>query len=34
MLTGGAIGEVPGAAMGAAITCPDRKVINFHVSTG
>ena len=30
MLTGGAIGEGPGAAAGAAIACPDRKVINFQ----
>ena len=30
MLTGGAIGEGPGAATGAAIACPDRKVINFQ----
>lgn len=29
-LTGGAIGEGPGAATGAAIACPDRKVINFQ----
>ncbi len=30
MLTGGAIGEGPGAAAGAAIACPGRKVINFQ----
>ncbi len=30
MLTGGAIGEGPGAATGAAIGCPGRKVINFQ----
>jgi acetolactate synthase I/II/III large subunit len=30
MLTGGAIGEGPGAAAGAAIACRDRKVINFQ----
>lgn len=30
MLTGGAIGEGPGAATGAAVACPDRKVINFQ----
>lgn len=30
MLTGGAIGEGPGAATGAAIACPGRKVINFQ----
>jgi acetolactate synthase-1/2/3 large subunit len=30
MLTGGAIGEGPGAATGAAIACPNRKVINFQ----
>lgn len=30
MLTGGAIGQGPGAATGAAIACPDRKVINFE----
>jgi acetolactate synthase-1/2/3 large subunit len=30
MLTGGAIGEGPGAATGAAIACPDRKVINYQ----
>ena len=30
MLTGGAIGQGPGAATGAAIACPDRKVINFQ----
>jgi acetolactate synthase I/II/III large subunit len=30
MLTGGAIGEGPSAATGAAIACPDRKVINFQ----
>jgi acetolactate synthase-1/2/3 large subunit len=30
MLTGGAIGEGPGAATGAAIACPHRKVINFQ----
>jgi len=29
-LTGGAIGEGPGAATGAAIACPGRKVINFE----
>jgi len=30
MLTGGAIGEGPGASTGAAIACPDRKVIDFQ----
>lgn len=30
MLTGGAIGEGPGAAAGAALACPGRKVINFE----
>ena len=30
MQTGGAIGEGPGAATGAAIACPERKVINFQ----
>jgi acetolactate synthase-1/2/3 large subunit len=30
MLTGGAIGQGPGAATGAAIACPGRKVINFQ----
>jgi acetolactate synthase-1/2/3 large subunit len=30
MLTGGAIGEGPGAATGAAVACPQRKVINFE----
>jgi acetolactate synthase I/II/III large subunit len=30
MLTGGAIGEGPGAATGAAVACPNRKVINFQ----
>ncbi len=30
MLTGGAIGQGPGAATGAAVACPDRKVINFE----
>ena len=30
MLTGGAIGEGPAAATGAAIACPDRKVINYQ----
>jgi acetolactate synthase-1/2/3 large subunit len=30
MLTGGAIGEGPGAAAGAALACPGRKVINFQ----
>ncbi|SFV32259.1 acetolactate synthase large subunit [Hyphomicrobium facile] len=30
MLTGGAIGQGPGTATGAAIACPDRKVINFE----
>ena len=30
MLTGGAIGQGPSAATGAAIACPDRKVINFQ----
>jgi acetolactate synthase I/II/III large subunit len=30
MLTGGAIGQGPGAATGAAIACPARKVINFQ----
>ena len=30
MLTGGAIGEGPGAATGAAIACPERKVINYQ----
>ena len=30
MLTGGAIGEGPGAATGATIAGPDRKVINFQ----
>ena len=30
MQTGGAIGEGPGAATGAAIACPERKVINFE----
>ncbi len=30
MLTGGAIGQGPGAAAGAAFACPDRKVINFQ----
>ena len=29
-LTGGAIGQGPPAAVGAAIACPDRKVINFQ----
>jgi acetolactate synthase-1/2/3 large subunit len=29
MLTGGAIGQGPGAATGATIACPNRKVINF-----
>ena len=30
MLTGGAIGQGPGAATGATIACPNRKVINFQ----
>jgi acetolactate synthase-1/2/3 large subunit len=30
MLTGGAIGEGPGAATGAALACPARTVINFQ----
>ncbi len=30
MLTGGAIGQGPGTAAGAAFACPDRKVINFQ----
>jgi acetolactate synthase-1/2/3 large subunit len=30
MLTGGAIGQGPSAATGAAIACPNRKVINFE----
>ena len=30
MLTGGAIGQGPSAATGAAIACPTRKVINFQ----
>jgi acetolactate synthase I/II/III large subunit len=30
MLTGGAIGQGPNAATGAAIACPNRKVINFQ----
>ena len=30
MLTGGAIGQGPGAATGAAVACPNRKVINFQ----
>jgi acetolactate synthase-1/2/3 large subunit len=30
MLTGGAIGEGPGAATGAAVACPGRRVINFQ----
>lgn len=30
MLTGGAIGMGPGAATGAALACPGRKVINFQ----
>jgi acetolactate synthase-1/2/3 large subunit len=30
MLTGGAIGQGPGAATGAAVACPGRKVINFQ----
>jgi len=30
MLTGGAIGQGPSAATGAAISCPNRKVINFQ----
>ncbi len=30
MLTGGAIGMGPGGATGAALACPDRKVINFQ----
>ncbi|MCB1485132.1 MAG: acetolactate synthase large subunit [Hyphomicrobiaceae bacterium] len=30
MLTGGAIGEGPSAATGAAVACPGRKVINFQ----
>jgi len=30
MLTGGAIGQGPGAATGAAVACPDRKVINYQ----
>jgi acetolactate synthase-1/2/3 large subunit len=30
MLTGGAIGEGPGAATGAAVACPGRKVIDFQ----
>ncbi len=30
MLTGGAIGEGPGAATGAAVACPGRKVVNFQ----
>jgi len=30
MLTGGAIGQGPGAATGAAIACPGRKVINYQ----
>ena len=30
MLTGGAIGQGPSSATGAAIACPDRKVINFQ----
>lgn len=29
-LTGGAIGQGPGVATGAAVACPDRKVINFQ----
>ena len=30
MLTGGAIGQGPSAATGAAVACPNRKVINFQ----
>jgi acetolactate synthase I/II/III large subunit len=30
MLTGGAIGEGPAAATGAALACPGRKVIDFQ----
>jgi acetolactate synthase I/II/III large subunit len=30
MLTGGAIGQGPSAATGAAVACPHRKVINFQ----
>jgi acetolactate synthase I/II/III large subunit len=30
MLTGGAIGQGPGSATGAAIACPGRKVINYQ----
>jgi acetolactate synthase-1/2/3 large subunit len=30
LLTGGAIGQGPGAATGAAIACPRRKVINYQ----
>jgi len=30
MLTGGAIGQGPSAVTGAAIACPNRKVINFQ----
>ena len=30
MLTGGAIGQGPSAATGAAIACPNRKLINFQ----
>ena len=30
ILTGGAIGEGPAAATGAAIACPDRRVINYQ----
>jgi len=30
ILTGGAIGQGPSAATGAAIACPNRKVINFQ----
>jgi acetolactate synthase-1/2/3 large subunit len=30
MLTGGAIGQGPSAATGAAVACPSRKVINFQ----
>lgn len=30
MLTGGAIGQGPSSATGAAIACPDRKVINYQ----
>jgi acetolactate synthase-1/2/3 large subunit len=30
MLTGGAIGQGPSAATGAAVACPNRKIINFQ----